>query len=54
MTKNPHVINEKTLVTDVLSFMNKKKITNIGVFKQDNKRKIIGVIHIHHLLNLLK
>ena len=31
--------------------MNKKKITNVCVYKKNNKKKTIGVLHIHNLLN---
>ena len=54
MTKNPVIMEENTLATEILSHMNKKKITNICIFKKGNKRKIIGVIHIHTLINSLK
>ena len=53
MTKNPHKVEENSLASDVLLLMNKKKITNICVYKKDNKKKTIGVLHIHHLLNNL-
>jgi arabinose-5-phosphate isomerase len=53
MTKNPYIIEENALATDILAFMNKKKITNICVYKKGNRKKIIGVIHIHNLLNVL-
>ena len=53
MTKNPYKVEENSLATDVLSLMNKKKITNVCIYKKDNKRKTIGVLHIHHLLNNL-
>ena len=53
MTKNPYKVEENSLATDVLSLMNKKKITNVCIYKKDNRRKTIGVLHIHHLLNFL-
>jgi arabinose-5-phosphate isomerase len=53
MTKNPFCVDQNTLASDVLAQMNKKKITNICVYKKDNKKKIIGVLHIHHLLKNL-
>ena len=53
MTKNPYKVEENSLASDVLLLMNKKKITNICVYKKDNKKKTIGVLHIHHLLNNL-
>ena len=54
MTKNPFVIEENTLATDVLNQMNKKKITNVCVYKKGNKRKTVGVLHIHNILNNLR
>ncbi len=51
MTKNPFIVEEDMLASEVLSQMNKKKITNVCVFKKGNKRKITGVLHIHNLLN---
>ena len=53
MTKNPLIVEENTLATDILAFMNKKKITNVCVFKKGDRKKTIGVIHIHNLLNIL-
>ncbi len=54
MTKNPYIVEENTLASDVLSQMNKKKITNVCVYKKNNKRKTIGVLHIHNLIKVLK
>ena len=54
MTKRPYTVDQNTLATDVLNQMNKKKITNVCVYQQNNKRKIIGVLHIHTLLKALK
>ena len=54
MTKNPYVVESETLANEVLSQMNKKKITNVCVYKKNNKRKIIGVLHIHTLLRVLR
>ena len=54
ITKNPYIVEENTLATEVLSQMNKRKITNVCVFKKNNKRKTIGVLHIHNLLKELK
>ena len=51
MTKNPYVVDEEMLATDVLYQMNKKKITNVCVYKKNNKKKTIGELHIHNLLN---
>jgi len=54
MTKNPYIVETETLATEVLSKMNKKKITNVCVYKKNNKRKIVGVLHIHTLLKILR
>ena len=54
ITKNPFCVEENILATDVLKQMNKKQITNVCVFKKGNKRKTVGVIHIHDLIKNLK
>ena len=54
MTKKPFTVEKNTLLTDVLAQMNKKKITNICVYEGKNKKKIIGVVHIHNVLKVLK
>jgi len=53
MKTNPFIVEENTLASDVLIEMNKRKITNVCVFKKGNKRKTIGVLHIHNLLKNL-
>ena len=50
MTKNPISIDKNALVAKALSIMNNKKITSLCVRDQKNKRKTIGVIHIHTIL----
>ena len=54
MTKKPYIVGENTLASEILSQMNKRKITNVCVYKENNKKKTIGVIHIHNLLSILK
>ena len=54
MTKNPFVVEENMLATEILLQMNKKKITSVCVYKKGNKRKTTGVLHIHNLLDNLK
>ena len=39
MTKKPYSVEENTLASDVLLLMNKKKITNVCVYKKNNKKK---------------
>ncbi len=54
MSKNPFCVEESTLASEVLSQMNKKKITNVCVYNKENKHKTIGVLHIHDLLDNLR
>ncbi len=50
MTKKPISINKNALAVKALSLMNSKKITSLCVFEKKSKFKIIGVIHIHNIL----
>ena len=52
--RRPYIVEENMLATDILFEMNRKKITNVCVYKKGNKRKITGVLHIHNLLDNLK
>ena len=54
MTKKPYMVEKNSLATDIIYLMNKKKITNICVYSKENRKKTIGVIHIHNLLTALK
>ena len=54
MTKKPFTVDENTLASDILKQMNKRKITSVCINDKKNKKKIKGVIHIHHLLKILK
>ena len=53
MTKKPYSVEKNTLASEILFQMNKRKITNVCIYEKENKRKTIGVIHIHNLLNNL-
>jgi len=50
MTKNPVSINQDTLAEKALSIMNVKKITSLCVHKDKNKKKTVGILHIHNIL----
>ena len=50
MSKKPFSIEENTLASEVLALMKKKKVTNICVFKKGDRKKTVGVVHIHSLL----
>ena len=54
MTKKPYIVEENVLASEILTQMNKREITNVCVYKKKDKRKIVGVIHIHNLLKILK
>ena len=51
MTKNPIGIDKNSLAVKALSLMNSNKITSLCVYDKKNKKKTIGVVHIHNLLN---
>tara|TARA_B100000575_G_scaffold293303_1_gene304228 strand:+ start:672 stop:1646 length:975 start_codon:yes stop_codon:yes gene_type:complete len=52
MSKNPISINQNELAVEALSLMtSKKKITSLCVYKNKNKNKTVGLIHIHNILN---
>ena len=54
MSKKPFSVEENTLASDILNQMNKRKITNVCVFKKNDKQKTIGILHIHDLINNLR
>ena len=49
MKKNPISVNRETLAAEALSIMTLKKVTSLCVHDR-NKRKTIGIIHIHNIL----
>ena len=53
MTRKPYTVDQNTLIVDILTKMNKKKITSVCVINKKNKEKTIGVIHIHQILKFL-
>ncbi len=50
MKRNPIVVNENMLAAEALSIMNNKKITALCVSK-NNKKKTVGLIHMHNILS---
>ena len=50
MTLNPASVNADMLAAKALSLMNFKKITSLCVHSKKNKKKTIGIIHIHNIL----
>ena len=51
MTRNPISIDQDTLAEKALAVMNSKKITSLCVHNQKNKKKTIGILHIHTILH---
>lgn len=51
MTKNPIKVNQDVLAETALSIMSNNKVTSLCVYKNNNKSKTIGIIHIHNILN---
>ena len=50
MTPNPISTNHDTLAAKALSIMNEKKITCLCVNSKKSKKKTVGIIHIHNIL----
>ena len=50
MTKNPVSIEGDTLAVKALALMNNKKITSLCVHNKKNKKKTVGILHIHNIL----
>ena len=51
MTINPISIDQDTLAEKALSIMNEKEITSLCVHNKKNKKKTIGILHIHNILH---
>ena len=51
MKKNPISIEKDTLAAKALEIMNSNRITSLSVHKGKNKKRTIGIIHIHNILN---
>ena len=50
MTKKPISIDKDALAVKALSLMNSNRITSLCVYESNNKKKTIGILHIHHIL----
>ena len=50
MTINPISVDQDTLAEKALAIMNSKKITSLCVHNKKNKKKTIGILHIHTVL----
>ena len=52
MTKNPISVDKDILAARAIAIMNEKKITSLCVHSKINKKKTIGIIHIHNLISM--
>ena len=50
MTSSPISIDQDMLAEKALSIMNTKKITSLCVHNKKNRKKTIGILHIHDIL----
>lgn len=50
MTKEPISIAKNTLAAKALDIMSNKKITSLCIHSKKNKKKTIGILHIHNIL----
>ena len=50
MTKNPISIDKDDLAVKAIELINRKKITSLCVHNKSNKKKTIGILHIHNLI----
>ena len=51
MNKEPISVEKNMLAAKALSIMSNKKITSLCVHESKNKKKTIGILHIHSILN---
>ena len=50
MSKKPISVDQDTLAAKCLLIMNEKKITSLVINSKNNKRKTIGLLHVHMIL----
>ena len=51
MSKKPISINKDMLAAKAIGLMNEKKITSLCVHNRSNRKKTIGILHIHNLID---
>ena len=50
MTKNPISVDKDMLAAKGLSIMSERKITSLCVHRSGNKKRTVGILHIHNIL----
>ena len=51
MTKNPISVDKDVIAAKAIAIMNEKKITSLCVHTGHNRKKTIGILHIHNLIS---
>ena len=51
MTKNPISVDKNVIAAKAVAIMNERKITSLCVHSKSNKKKTIGILHIHNLIS---
>ncbi len=51
MSKNPISVDKDMLAAKAIGIMNEKKITSLCVHNKSNRKKTIGILHIHNLID---
>ena len=51
MTKNPISVDKDVIAAKAVAIMNEKKITSLCVHSKLNKKRTIGILHIHNLIS---
>ena len=51
MTKNPISVDKDVIAAKAIGIMNEKKITSLCVHSKSNRKKTIGILHIHNLIS---
>ncbi|MBV2149992.1 KpsF/GutQ family sugar-phosphate isomerase [Sphingobium sp. AS12] len=52
MTRDPHVLLEGMLARDALEILSRSRITSLLVMDAETERRVVGLVHIHDLLQL--
>tara|TARA_A100001011_G_scaffold95951_1_gene100942 strand:+ start:1783 stop:2751 length:969 start_codon:yes stop_codon:yes gene_type:complete len=51
MTKNPISVDKDVIAAKAIGIMNEKKITSLCVHSRSNRKKTVGILHIHNLIS---
>ena len=51
MTKNPISVDKDVIAAKAIGIMNEKKIASLCVHSRSNRKKTVGILHIHNLIS---